>query len=382
MARANLSRTHPIVLVTGGTGGHVFPAEALAGKLRNMGYTLALFTDRRGQAWTGSLREVATHPIRAGRVTGVAFAARVKGAFDLALGGLQSRLLLSRLAPSVVVGFGGYTSVPTLMAATSLGLPTVVHEQNALLGRANRVLAPRVSAIATSFPEVRRLREEDLPKVVFTGNPVREAVSTLRGQPYQAPERGREVRILVTGGSQGASIFSRVVPGAIVRLPPELRGRIRLAQQCREEDMEKVAETYRRAGFSAELAPFFEDLARRLGEAHLVICRAGASTVAELTAAGRPATLIPYGHAADDHQTVNARAVADRGGAELIPEGDFTPEVLSGRLKLLLDQPGRLTAMATAARAAGHRDAAGNLAILTTGLIPMNDAGGNGRQAA
>lgn len=382
MVAANPSLTNPIVLVAGGTGGHVFPAEALAGKLRSMGYTLALLTDRRGQAWTGTLGGVATHPIRAGRVTGVAFAERVKGIFDLALGGLQSRLLLSRLAPSVVVGFGGYTSVPAILAAASLKLPTVIHEQNALLGRANRVLASRVSAIATSFAEVQRLGEDDLPKVVFTGNPVREAIAALRERPYREPERGGEIRILVTGGSQGASIFSRVVPGAVDRVADDLRGRIRLTQQCREEDMEQVGRAYRRMGFPAELAPFFDDLARRLGEAHLVICRAGASTVAELTAAGRPAILVPYAHAADDHQTANARAIADRGGAELLPEGDFTPEVLAARLKLLLGQPGALAAMAALARDAGQGDAAGNLARLATGLISTGDAGGNGREAA
>ena len=382
MAANGSTQINPIVLVAGGTGGHVFPAEALASELRASGHTLALLTDSRGTAWTGALGDVATHAIRAGRVTGVSLGQRIKGALDLALGAVQSRTLLRRLAPSVVVGFGGYTSVPAIIAATSLRYPTLVHEQNALLGRANRLLAPRVTAIATSFPEVLRLRPEDRHKVVLTGNPVRPAIRQLRDRPYQEPARGGDIRLLVTGGSQGARIFSQVVPEAMARLADDVRGRVRLSQQCRPEDLEGVATRYRRMGLRADVAPFFDDLARRLDEAHLVVCRAGASTVAELTAAGRPAILVPYAHAADDHQTVNAQAVADAHAADVIAEADFTPEVLVARLKLLLGQPGTLAAMAAAARGAGHDDAAANLARLTIRLIASNDADGNGRRAA
>ena len=381
MSPENLSHRHPIVLVAGGTGGHVFPAEALAGELRERGYTLALFTDRRGAAWSGALGDVDTHAIRAGRVSGVGILHRLRGMAELALGGLQSRRLLSRLRPSVVVGFGGYASVPAMIAASSLSVPTVVHEQNALLGRANRLLAPRVSAIATSFATVARLRAEDASKVVLTGNPVREAVRALRDQPYPEPERGGTINILVTGGSQGASVFSRVVPDAIARLPEEIRARINLSQQCRSEDIDLVRSAYGAMDFMAQVATFFSDLADRLARAHLVICRSGASTCAELTTAGRPAILVPYPHAADDHQTHNARALAEAGGAELVAEPDFTPELLAARLKLMIEQPGRLAAMAAAAHRVGHADAAGNLAILVTGLVPVQFRS-SGRAAA
>lgn len=360
--------TRPIVLVAGGTGGHVFPAEALATELRALGHALALITDSRGAAWTRSLGDIATYAVRAGRVTGVGLARRIKGVLDLLLGALQSRRLLRRLSPSVVVGFGGYTSVPALLAAASLRLPTVIHEQNAFLGRANRLLAPRVTAIATSFPEVERIGAASRGKVHLTGNPVRQAVRALRDLPYDPPAEGGELRLLVTGGSQGAHIFSDVVPGALAALDPDLRARIRLAQQCRPEDLDAVAAIYEKLAFEADIAPFFEDLAERLGRAHLVICRSGASTVAELTVAGRPAILVPYAHAADDHQSFNARAVAAQGGAQVMPEPSFTPEALADRLTALFTRPETLSAMADAAREAGHPDAASALARLTAGL--------------
>ncbi|MFM2128903.1 MAG: undecaprenyldiphospho-muramoylpentapeptide beta-N-acetylglucosaminyltransferase [Pseudomonadota bacterium] len=381
MSPENLSHRHPIVLVAGGTGGHVFPAESLATELRERGYTLALFTDSRGKAWSGALGGVDTHAIRAGRVSGVSLLGKIRGAAELALGGLQSRKLLSRLRPSVVVGFGGYASVPAMLAATSLAVPTVVHEQNALLGRANRLLAPRVTAIATSFAEVQRIREADRAKVVLTGNPVREAVRSLRDVPYSEPRRGAPLHLLVTGGSQGASVFARVVPEAIARLPDDLRVRIHVTQQARPEDLEQVRASYARMNQTAEVESFFTDLAARLGRAHLVVCRAGASTCAEITCAGRPAILVPYPSAADDHQTANARAVAASGGAELVAEPAFSPETLAARLKLMIEQPGRLTQMAAAARAAGHKDAAANLAILVMNLVPVHLRNG-GKEAA
>lgn len=381
MSPENLSHRHPIVLVAGGTGGHVFPAEALAAELRARGYTLALFTDSRGKTWSGALGGLDTHAIRAGRVSGVSLLRRIKGAAELALGGLQSRKLLARLQPSVVVGFGGYASVPSMLAATSLAVPTVIHEQNALLGRANRLLAPRVSAIATSFAEVARLRPEDASKVVLTGNPVREAVRALREEPFREPARGEPVHLLVTGGSQGASVFARVVPDAVARLPEDLRARLQVTQQARPEDLDAVRAAYAAMGQTAEVESFFTDLAVRLGRAHIVVCRAGASTCAELTCAGRPAILVPYPSAADDHQTANARALAASGGAELVGEPSFTPEALAARLKLMIEQPGRLAAMAAAARAAGHKDAAANLAILVMNLVPVHLRNG-GKEAA
>ena len=375
------SQLHPIVLVAGGTGGHVFPAEALAGELRHRGYTLALVTDRRGTTWSGALGDVATHAVRAGRISGVSLIRKIIGAAELVLGGIQARKLLTRLRPAVVVGFGGYTSVPAMLAARSLAVPTVVHEQNALLGRANRLLASRVTAIATSFPEVARLHPRDARKAVLTGNPVREAVRNLRDQPYAPPKGDGPIHLLITGGSQGASVFARVVPDTLARLPAELRARLRVSQQARPEDIAAVRTAYDATDLWVEVESFFADLPERLGRAHLVICRAGASTCAELTCAGRPAILVPYPSATDDHQTANAQALVAAGAAQLMPERQFTPETLDARLRQLFSRPEQLSAHAAAAHAIGARDAASNLAILVVNLVPPHLRNG-GKAAA
>jgi UDP-N-acetylglucosamine--N-acetylmuramyl-(pentapeptide) pyrophosphoryl-undecaprenol N-acetylglucosamine transferase len=371
-----------IVLVAGGTGGHVFPAEALAGELGRRGLALALFTDQRGREWSGALGSIDTHAIPAGRVDSGPLVRRLRGAADIAVGGIKARRLLKTLRPGLVIGFGGYPSVAPMLAATSLNIPTMIHEQNALLGRANRLLAPRVTAIATSLPEVARLRAEDTRKVVFTGNPVRASIGALRVDDYAAPVADGPVRLLVTGGSQGASVFSQVVPAAAGLLDKALRARLHVTQQCRPEDLDEARAAYDALGIDAELAPFIANLAEHLGTSHLVISRAGASTVAELTTAGRPALLVPYPHAADDHQTANALAVAAGGGAKVIPEGAFTAEALAEDLTKLAGSPDRLAHMAEAARASGHGDAAANLAILAAGLVARDDAQGNGREAA
>lgn len=363
------SQRHPIVLAAGGTGGHVFPAEALAEALRERGYTLALFTDRRGEAFKGELGQLPTHRISASRISG-GWSDRIKGALSLIAGTVQSRRLLRELRPSVVVGFGGYPSIPAMWAATGLRIPTVIHEQNALMGRANRLLASRVTAIATSFPEVAGIKPADRAKIVMTGNPVRGAVRALRDAPYMAPGPQGAIRILVTGGSQGASVFATVVPQALERLPDEIRPRLHVSQQARPEDLETVRAAYETSGIRAEVAPFFADLAARLAATHLFIGRAGASTIAEVTCAGRPAILVPYPHAADDHQTANARALDAANAAILMPQRGFNPDALASRLKLLLGYPPNLARLAEAAKALGTADAAGNLAVLVSGLCP------------
>lgn len=368
------SQAHPIVLVAGGTGGHVFPAEALAGELRGRGYTLALFTDRRGEAFGGELGAVATHQIRAGRVTSGGVVSRARGLLDLALGGMQSRRLLAQLKPAAVVGFGGYPSVPPMLAAASLGIPTIIHEQNALLGRANRLLAPRVRAIATAFAEVGGMKPADRHKAVMTGNPVRPGVLALRDRPYPVPAGDSPIEVLITGGSQGATVFSDVVPAALSRLPDTLRRRLRVSQQARAEDIERARAAYGRTDIAVELATFFSDIPERLARAHLVICRSGASTIAELTTAGRPAILVPYPHAMDDHQTLNAKALEAAGAAHVIAQPDFTAETLTARLKLLFAQPPTLARMASHARDYGQQDATANLATLVIGLLPGNGA--------
>ena len=374
------SRAHPIVLVAGGTGGHVFPAEALAGELRARGYTLALFTDRRGEAFGGELGSLITHQIRSGRVTTGGLFSRARGLVDLALGGMQSRRLLAALKPAAVVGFGGYPSVPPLLAAASLGIPTIIHEQNAYLGRANRLLAPRVRAIATAFAEVSGMKPEDRNKAVMTGNPVRAPVRALRDQPYPSLSLDAPIHLLITGGSQGATVFSDVVPTALARLPEPLRKRLRVSQQARAEDIERARAAYAATDIRVELATFFSDIPQRLAQAHLVICRSGASTIAELTTAGRPAILVPYPHAMDDHQTVNAKALEASGAAIVIAQQDFTPETLSARLKLLIAQPQTLARMAQYAHDYGQRDAAANLAALVIGLLPNGAHNGNGKR--
>ncbi|KAF0114929.1 MAG: UDP-N-acetylglucosamine--N-acetylmuramyl-(pentapeptide) pyrophosphoryl-undecaprenol N-acetylglucosamine transferase, partial [Rhodospirillaceae bacterium] len=350
----------PIVLAAGGTGGHVFPAEALAEELRCRGHSLVLVTDRRGGLWRGALAGIPVHAVSAGGLAGRGLGGFVKGAARLAWGVGEALWLLRRLRPKVVVGFGGYASVPSVVAAVLAGSPTLVHEQNAVLGRANRLLAPWVDRVAVSFARTTHARGEGLQ---YTGMPVRAPVQAVRDLPYEAPRRGETVRLLILGGSQGAHVFGAVVPAALNALPAPLRARLKVSQQVRPEDLESVAAAYAESGVMVELKTFFDDVPARLAEAHLVIARAGASTVAELTVAGRPVLLVPYPHAIDDHQTANAHAVAEAGGAWLIPQETFTPEALAARLQaLLLDLPAMLAKSAACARATARPDAARRLA--------------------
>jgi UDP-N-acetylglucosamine--N-acetylmuramyl-(pentapeptide) pyrophosphoryl-undecaprenol N-acetylglucosamine transferase len=354
-----------ILLAAGGTGGHMFPAEALAGELLKRGYEVDLVTDRRGQAFGDRLGAVSVHRVHAAGVIGRSLARKLASFGLLALGTLQARLLMRRLRPRVVVGFGGYASVPAMLAASQAGCATVLHEQNAVLGRANRLLAPRSRAIATSFPETGAVRDADRAKLVHTGNPVRPAVIGLANQRYPSFEQG--VRLLVTGGSQGARIFADIVPAAIASLPKDMRGRLFVSQQCRAEDLDRVARTYDEAEIKADLAAFFTDLPRRLGGAHLAICRAGASTIAELTVAGVPALLVPLA-SSDDHQTANAGFVERAGGAWVIDQKDFSAPALARRLFGLLRDNAALAGAAAQARAVGIPDAATRLADLVQHL--------------
>jgi UDP-N-acetylglucosamine--N-acetylmuramyl-(pentapeptide) pyrophosphoryl-undecaprenol N-acetylglucosamine transferase len=351
----------PVILAAGGTGGHLFPAEALARELIRRGRAVTLVTDRRGGQFP--VAGVPTYRIPAGR-SGRGLAAKVKGAIDVARGIFAARRLLARLEARSVVGFGGYASLPTLLAAVHMGLPTVIHDSNAVLGRANRLLAGRVTRIATAFPSVSGIDERTRAKVVDTGNPVRPAVQALRNATYEAPGPGGEVRLLVIGGSQGARILSRVVPSALLSLPPELRSRLRVSQQVRREDGELVALAYEGSGLQVEARPFFEDLPARLGAAHLVVCRAGGSTVAELTVAGRPAILVPFAGAIADEQTANAQELVERGAAWLLPEGEFTTGALAALLAKLLADPVALARAAAEAHALGQPEAARALADL------------------
>ncbi len=362
-----------IALAAGGTAGHVFPAEALAAELATRGFRLALITDARGGAMDAGFTGAQLFRIRAGGIAGKGLVARIKSVLEILAGTVQAWFILKRIKPQVVVGFGGYASVPTMLAAKFCAAKTAMHEQNAVLGRANRLLAGGVSQIATSFDQVAAIPEV-AAVVMRTGMPVRAAVAQLRKHAY--PDRGNESRIgiLVFGGSQGASVFANVVPDAIGRLDKDLRTRLSIVQQCRADDLDAAAAAYRDIGVPAELASFFDDLPARMAAAHLIICRSGASTIAEATTIGRPAIMVPYPHAVDDHQTSNAHALDAAGGGWLLPEDAFTPDILAGRLASLLTMPRILETAAAASTAFGRPDAASRLADMVAALLPAEAA--------
>jgi len=357
-----------IVLATGGTGGHVFPAQALARVLIGRGYRLALITDRRGSVYGGLLGDLETHRIRAAGISGRGLTAKLSAVLQLGLGLLQVRRLLKQLRPRAVVGFGGYSSVPTVVAASQLKCKTIIHEQNAVLGRANRVLAPYAARIATGFEKTAMLRERDQARALHTGNPVRPEVIEA-ATPYRAPGGEEPIEILVTGGSQGASIFADIIPAALTALSADLRSRLNVTQQCREDDIDAVRGRFAASGIAAELATFITDIPKRLARAHLVICRSGASTVAELAAAGRPAIMIPYPHAIDDHQRENAARLCDAGGGWQLPQGDATAPALCELIGALLADSGKLARAAACAARIGAPDAAERLADVVCELI-------------
>jgi len=357
------------VLAAGGTGGHLFPAEALANELLGRGIRVHLASDGRADSMFRGLPGVETHRVRAGQFGGAPGPA-VRGLAELVLGIMQARRLLRRLGPTIVIGFGGYPSVPTMLAAVHLRLPTLVHEQNAVLGRANRLLAPRAQRIATGFPTTAGLRLADRIRVEHTGNPVRRAILSVGGAGYQVPEPNRPIELLIIGGSQGARALGDIVPSALAALPEGLRKMLQVSQQVRPEDLSAVAEEYRKTGIAADLSTFFDDVPARMARAHLVISRAGASSIAELAAIGRPAVLIPYPYATDDHQTANARAFARAGGGWVIPQAGLSPRSLAIYLDRLLADQAALSAAAHHASAFGRRDAAQCLARLALDLVP------------
>ncbi|CAA6604277.1 UDP-N-acetylglucosamine--N-acetylmuramyl-(pentapeptide) pyrophosphoryl-undecaprenol N-acetylglucosamine transferase [Rhodospirillaceae bacterium LM-1] len=360
-----------IMLTAGGTGGHVFPAEALAEELMRRGYRLALVTDRRGQAYGGVLGRVETFRIRAGGIAGRGLTSKIKAVIDLGLGTIQALGLIRRMNPAVVVGFGGYASLPAMLAALLLGAPAMLHEQNAVLGRANRVLASRVRRVATSFRHVKFIESTD-KHVVRTGMPVRPAILNESEKPYPAMDDKGRISILVMGGSQGAKALSEMVPDALARLPETLRARLKVSQQSRPESLALSRASYMRAGIDAECESFFADIPARLAASHLVISRAGASSVAEIACIGRPALLIPYRYAIDDHQTANAQELDEAGGGWLMREDTLSAEALAGRLSQLLSNPSTLVRSAACAKAVGQPDAAQKLADLVLELIPQH----------
>ena len=351
------------VLAAGGTGGHIIPAFALATELKKRGHYVALVTDERGAAIPGTFEGDEKHILPSGRVTKNPLG-WVGAAKNIWNGRAMARRLYESFNPEAVIGFGGYPALPALLGALKDNIPCAIHEQNAVLGRVNRLLAGRVDAIATAYLEVGRLKEKHMGKNHLVGNPVREEVAVLRSQPFPALSEDGIFRVLVTGGSQGASILSQVVPDGLALLPLSFRRRMQVTQQCREEDIERVRDRYADLAIPADLATYLPDLPERLGWAHIVIARAGASTIAELTMAGRPAILIPLPIATDDHQTANAREMEAGGGARVIKQQYFTPAELAKQMQKLGLEPEALMNAAGRARNAGYPNATRDLADL------------------
>jgi UDP-N-acetylglucosamine--N-acetylmuramyl-(pentapeptide) pyrophosphoryl-undecaprenol N-acetylglucosamine transferase len=356
----------PVLVAAGGTGGHLFPAEALAAVLTERGVPVHLVTDRRAARFGGGFTDRTIHVVASATLRGrnpiANPIAMTRTSAMLGLGLVQARALIGRLKPAAVIGFGGYPTVPPLLAAVWRGVPSLIHDANAVIGRANRLLAPRVTAIATTFPDVFDSEPVLSLKATLTGNPVRPSVVAAAARPYPVPDSA--FRLVIFGGSQGARIMADIVPAAIGRLDAGLRARLVIVQQAREEDLTRVRDAYAGLSAAAEIAPFFADLPARMAASHLVIARSGASTVAELAAIGRPSILVPLPHAIDQDQFANAGMLERAGGALRLPQDTFTPERLAAEIAALAAAPQRLAAMAAAARSLGRLDAANRLADL------------------
>jgi len=355
-----------LVIAAGGTGGHMFPAQALAEEMLRRGWRVQLATDRRGLRYAGGFPEaVERFELRSGTFAQGGVAAKLMAPFRILSGILAAIRQFRGDPPNCVAGFGGHPALPALAAAWRLGLPRLIHEQNGVLGRVNRLFARRVDRVACgTWPVTNAPAGASL---VHLGNPVRDTVLAVLNQPY-SPPGGGTINLLVFGGSQGASVFAELVPGAVSLLPEALRQRLSVTQQVRPGEEGPVGAAYESAGVDAELAIFFDDMPRRIAAAQLVISRAGASTVAELAAIGRPAILVPYPDAMDDHQTANAMALAAPGGAILAPEAELTTDALARHIRAVLLEPGQAAHMAARARAQGRPQAACDLAGMIAAL--------------
>ncbi|ESX93329.1 MULTISPECIES: undecaprenyldiphospho-muramoylpentapeptide beta-N-acetylglucosaminyltransferase [unclassified Mesorhizobium] len=355
-----------ILLAAGGTGGHLFPAEALAHELIERGWGVHLATDDRAERFAGHFPAAAIHPIQSATMGSKNPVALLGAFWKIWRGVRQASAVIARIKPDAVVGFGGYPTLPPLYAATRRKLPTLIHEQNAVMGRANRALSGRVDAIAGGF-----LPQDESAtgaKTVTTGNPVRPPILEAAKTPYKASQGADPFRLLVFGGSQGAQFFSDAMPAAIALLPEAQRKRLVITQQARADDVARVKAGYAALGVHVEVSPFFTDMAQRMGAAHLVISRSGASTVSEIAVIGRPALLVPYPYALDHDQAANAAALAAAGGGEVHPQSSLSPERIAALIGGLMDTPERLTAMAAGAKSAGRPNAARLLADLTEAI--------------
>ena len=351
-----------VLVAAGGTGGHLFPAEALAAALAKRDVVVQLVTDVRAKQYSGHFAASDSHVIPSATFRGRDPISVAKTVAVLGLGVAKAWTKLGTLRPAIVVGFGGYPTIPPVIAATLRGIPTLIHEQNGVMGRANRLLAPRVAAIATGFAGVLDTQPALATKATYTGNPIRPNVVAVATTPYPALDSTGPLNLLVFGGSQGAKVMSDIVPYAIEKLEPRLQMRLRIVQQAREEDLSRVRDVYAKMQVSAELAPFFSDLPARMAASHLIVSRSGASTVAELAAIGRPSILVPLPHALDQDQKANADVLMRAGGAFRLDQSEFTPDRLAAEIAALAAGPTKLANMALAAKTAGVIDAADRLA--------------------
>ncbi len=348
-----------VLLCAGGTGGHLFPAEAVAHELVSRGYRVHLAADHRVERFAENFPAEKIHQIRSATLGSKNPVAIAKTVLALVSGYAQSRKLLKQLNPVAVAGFGGYPTVPPLLAASMAGIPTLIHEANAVLGRANRMLSRRVSKVAMGFGEANPVGDK---AIIVTGNPVRPAILAASQKPF--PDRAATDRfnLLVFGGSQGAAFFGDVVPKAIAILPQQTRELLHVVQQARPEDKEQVMAAYRKLGVQAIVDSFFGDMASLLSDAHFVVSRAGASTVSELAVVGRPAILVPYPHALDHDQAANAELMARAGGVSIEPQPGLTPERLAAAISEMVADPKKLAIAAENAKKTGKPDATGELA--------------------
>ncbi|WP_338425004.1 undecaprenyldiphospho-muramoylpentapeptide beta-N-acetylglucosaminyltransferase [Sphingopyxis kveilinensis] len=369
-----MTATRHFLLAAGGTGGHMLPAYALAAELIARGHRVALVSDDRGLKIPGAPAELETHVLPAGRASGGPLG-WLKGALAIRKGRAQAIELINEFDPAVVVGFGGYPSLPSLLAAGATKRPRVLHEQNAVLGRVNRLMAPRVDAVAVAYRNIQRYPAGHELKKHITGNPVRDEIVAIRDDGFPPLPEDGIVRLLVVGGSLGATVLSEVVPAAIAMLPRALLDRLQVVQQCREADLETVRAKYAELGVAAECAPYIKDFPERLRWAHMVIARAGASTVAELACAGRPAIFVPYPSAMDDHQTYNVVDLVEAGGAISFAQPDFTPAEVAKHIQRMALEPGALEEAAERAASCGLPDATRDLADLVESFAapPMMD---------
>lgn len=356
-----------ILLAAGGTGGHLSPAASLAQDLRSRGYKVALVTDKRGLAYANMFEDCPVHVVRSGTF-GSGIMGKLRALIDLGMGYFQSSRLIDKLQPRIVVGFGGYPSVPPVFAAQRKNIPNIIHEQNAVLGRANLFLAPKADRIALSVNQTSGLHEAEVVRTIVTGNPVRDDIASLYNKPYPALEDDGPLRLFVLGGSLGASVFSDALAPALTKLSAAFRARLDITQQCRPENLEKVRDLYKSAGIKARLDTFFDDVPSILEQAHLVIGRAGASTVAEIASAGRPAIFVPYPYHADQQQKMNAESLAEAGGAWIMMQDGFTEDAILARIETFLQNPEILFRSAESARSCGKPDAARRLGNLVTAI--------------